>query len=608
MTPVRKLLVTGVAVLGAAGAIAIGALAVRAVRDPVGPAPPGGFEAMRAGAEYEGAASCGDCHRGHVESWARTFHRTMTQEATPESVVAPFDGRSIDVLGARTTAWREGDRFFMDTVNPLTGTMETLPIVRTVGSRRIQQYVTRIGDKHVRLPLAWSMAEKRWFHLSEAFFHGDGSGFLEHAAVWDLNCIFCHNVKANPGALRDGSVASSVEELGIACEACHGPGEEHARRMRSPLRRYAFRTSYPVDPTIVNPGRLPQERSVQVCGHCHGQRVPANLDDVFRIFRDGDPYTPGEDLFRIWLPVTRDTKAGDIDFAPRFWKDGSPRLTAYEMQGVMASPCWADEQFTCLSCHAMHAGDPRGQLRPDLPGDAACVQCHDSLPGDHSRHAPASEGARCTSCHMPEVVYGIMTWHPTHQIDSPDPAAAASVAKPDACTACHVGRSRAWAQAQSDRLWPRRLRAVGASAPGSAAAPPAAALPAAALPAAAEIPRALFAGDALYRTLAAHRLGLPAPEPEAARLAVPLLAEALLDDYPNVRRTAAISLRALTGRDDVPDAHAPVDARRAFRDAVQARRVTGVPGWPFTAEGGVDRETIEAWKAAREEIPISVGE
>ena len=596
--PMKRLLFAAIGLLGAVG-LAV-ALVAAAVRDPVGPAPAGGFEALRAGADYQGSTSCGDCHRGHVASWSRTFHRTMTQVASPASVVAPFDGRPVDVLGVRTTPRREGDAFFMDTLNPITGAMETLPIVRTVGSRRMQQYVTRIGDRHVRLPIAWSIEENRWFHLSEAFFGQDGGGWLEHATVWDLNCIFCHNVKAVPGALRDGSIDSSVEELGIACEACHGPGEEHAKRMRSPLRRYAFRVKFPVDPTIVNPGRMPQERSVQVCGHCHGQRVPAELDDVFRIFRDGDPYTPGEDLFKTWRPVTRATKAEDLDFAPRFWKDGSPRLTAYEMQGVMASPCWADERFTCLSCHAMHVGDPKGQLRPDLPGDATCLQCHENLAGDalpkHSRHAASSEGSRCRACHMPEIVYGVMTWHPTHLIGSPDPVAERAIGKPDACTTCHVGRSIAWADAQ----WPRQRRA---SEPH---ADPRADLEADLQDA--EIPRALFAGDALYRTLAAHRLGLPAPEPEAARLAVPLLAEALLDPYPNVRRTAGISLRALTGRDDVPHANDPIELRMAFRDAVQSRPVEPAAGWPFGADGRLDRETIARWTSQREEIPITVGE
>ena len=50
-------------------------------------------------------------------------------------------------------------------------------------------------------------------------------------------------------------------ELGIACEACHGPAEEHVRFYQSPVRRYLryFRQVQDpdaCDPTIVNPEKL----------------------------------------------------------------------------------------------------------------------------------------------------------------------------------------------------------------------------------------------------------------------------------------------------------------------------------------------------------------
>ena len=146
----------------------------------------------------------------------------------------------------------------------------------------------------------------------------------------------------------------------------------------------------------------------------------------------------GEDLSKYFTPVDRGVTIGSFSFATRFWSDGSPRLTAYEYQGLLRSDCFRRGGMTCLSCHAMHAGDPHGQMRPDLPGDAICTQCHGAYSGtrlaQHTRHARASAGSRCVACHMPPVVYGIMNWHPTHEIVSPDPRAAAASGKPDACT------------------------------------------------------------------------------------------------------------------------------------------------------------------------------
>src|SRR5437764_14680450 len=34
--------------------------------------------------------ACAKCHQGHYDSWHRTYHRSMTREATPENVKGDF--------------------------------------------------------------------------------------------------------------------------------------------------------------------------------------------------------------------------------------------------------------------------------------------------------------------------------------------------------------------------------------------------------------------------------------------------------------------------------------------------------------------------------------
>ena len=68
-----------------------------------------------------------------------------------------------------------------------------------------------------------------------------GGDFDRHVTRWNDNCVFCHNVAPNPA--RDpgsGRFDTSVAELGVACEACHGPGAEHVARNGNPLRRWTL--------------------------------------------------------------------------------------------------------------------------------------------------------------------------------------------------------------------------------------------------------------------------------------------------------------------------------------------------------------------------------
>ena len=163
---------------------------------------------------YTTSRSCVMCHPQRYETWHRTFHRTMTQSATSDAVVGDFNDATLTYQGVTSRFTRDGERYVIETLSPA-GVMERYGVVMTVGSRRIQQYVARIGDHHVRLPVAWNIEEKRWIHLNGGFLHPDGSDFNTHLAVWDNNCIFCHNVKARPGFDNDANTFDArVAELG----------------------------------------------------------------------------------------------------------------------------------------------------------------------------------------------------------------------------------------------------------------------------------------------------------------------------------------------------------------------------------------------------------
>src|SRR4051812_13614638 len=45
---------------------------------------------------YASSQPCIACHPSQYAAWHRSYHRTMTQVATPETVVANFDGVRVD--------------------------------------------------------------------------------------------------------------------------------------------------------------------------------------------------------------------------------------------------------------------------------------------------------------------------------------------------------------------------------------------------------------------------------------------------------------------------------------------------------------------------------
>lgn len=488
---------------------------------------------------YSGSASCRTCHPDHHESWRRTYHRTMTQEATPETVVGDFGGVAYIYGGVTSRFLREGDHFVIETLDGQ-GRLRKQRVARTVGSRRVQQYLTREGDRYVRLPVAWDIEAGRWFHLTSGFLDPDGTDFNRHRALWDANCVFCHNVKARPGYdWERARFDTQVAELGIGCEACHGPGDEHVARNHWPQRRYYLHYTDDADPTIVNPERLPPLQRIQVCGHCHGQRMPQPMERIREFLSQGDPYTAGDDLSRYTTPLSRDTHLPGVDVSLRFWKDGTPRLSAYEYQGLLMSRDFQEGGLTCQHCHSMHGGDPKGMIEPVMRGPAACQSCHPAIverAAEHSRHAEGSAGTDCYACHMPKVTYGVMTVHRTHRIQVPEPERAWRHEMPEACTLCHTDRSAEWAA--------RTLREQQGR-------PPPEDIPSDASFKVAEGVRSLLAGDVVQRAVVAAAMGEErgaTPRALERLWAVPFLLVAMEDDYPSVRRLAYRSLTALIER------------------------------------------------------------
>jgi predicted CXXCH cytochrome family protein len=551
-----------------------------------------GIRKGKADENYIRSENCLACHENHFASWRKTHHSRMTQDARPGSVQGDFENsNTLEYLGVKTRMEKRGAQFFLNFAYP-DGKSESYKIERTVGSRRMEQYIALQNGQYYRLPIAYDLVNKRWVSLNGSFFYPDGDNFKQHLAQWDTNCVFCHNVKAQPNFNFQTRLAKTeVAELGIACGACHGQGAEHAEAASSPVTRAIWHLDEKANTGIVNPLKLDTDRSMMICGHCHGQRVPEPQDRIREIMGRGDPFDAGEDLSAFYRPIHADTKIGDNSFANRFWPDGSPRLTAYEYQGITGSACFtkgtAGSRINCLSCHTMHDGDIKGQITEEKRTNQACTQCHTELAQpaaltSHTKHGADSTGSSCYSCHMPEVVSGIMAFHKTHEITVPNPALTAEKGVPNACNQCHVDRSVKWSVEQAKVLWPSRYKDSVAPVDKQFEIE--------------EGVRGLFAGDALTRAMMADALAKHSA-PEWSSL---FLAEAFAtENYPIVRFFAANGLAVAHDRPK-PDYLADPGTR--------GRQISQ---WLDTFDPGRRREMqklVEFLRKQRKDVDLEVGE
>jgi predicted CXXCH cytochrome family protein len=430
--------------------------------------------------------ACGACHPAQFESWHRTYHRTMTREATPETVKGDFNDGTNHYRGFTTRMTREGDAYFMSTLDPgwsellarAGGQADRVPpprhvkirVDRLVGSHWLQECLHRQENgQYIRLPVLYHIAERRWVHTAGAFLAPESEDFWARSrgANWNESCLYCHNTEPSKNPIRGphGSPVgyeTEVAELGIACAACHGRGEQHVRQHET-LRAGA-------QDDIVHPGRLSVPRRDDICARCHGALAPKPAMWDPRTHRD--PFVPGQDL-RIFnhlfhseahqaelaglRPVSPKPPPPDATDG-RFWGDGTPLTTALEFNGMALSACYqgGNGSLSCLSCHTMHGNDPNMLLKPKMRTNEACFQCH---PGyrtrvaEHTRHASDSAGSLCVNCHMAPQVYSLMTTHRSHRIETPTLAGSLGSGKPHACNLCHLDQSLGWTKQQLAQ-WP----------------------------------------------------------------------------------------------------------------------------------------------------------
>jgi hypothetical protein len=525
---------------------------------------------------YAGSQTCQACHPSQYRTWYRSYHRTMTQVATPETAVADFDNVTVEAVHGRPMLLqRTGRQLWAQFDDPDSSNQPELrrpikrPVVMITGSHHQQVYWYATGKRRLlgQLPGAYLIAEQRWIPRRHAVLHPPGEPPLSETGHWNSICIACHATHGKPQfdtpfgsrPVDDQVVETTAAEFGIACEACHGPGERHARTNGNPLRRYGFHLSGTPDDTIMQPLRMNVRRSSEVCGQCHGVWEFYDRAGERRANSGGLPFRPGDALRETRFvaqpasnadsPAMKTLLADDPRFiTDSFWSDGMVRVTGREYNGLIESPCFTNatedkRTLSCMSCHAMHAspGDPRpldqwadDQLAPGMAGNDACVQCHPAVGAQltaHTKHGADSAGSTCYNCHMPYTTYGLLKTIRSHTVSNPSAAESQQTGRPNACNLCHLDKTLKWTAENLGRWYGTPEVSLTDDEQTVAASL-----------------LWVLRGDAGQRAITAQAMAWsPAQQVSGTEWMAPYLAQLLDDPYDAIRFIASRSLRTLPG-------------------------------------------------------------
>jgi predicted CXXCH cytochrome family protein len=478
-TMLKKIIVVVIVLLAIAAASAT--LATAQGNQPPGPT-------------YIGSDKCAACHPAIYESWSASLHTKMILDPAKDSkaILAAFDKLSSVITDTKllykktevvlTLGWRYRQRYIL--ADPKTGRL-----VMGAGQWNIP------GQGPAASDAAWQPAAA--------------------GEDWLKECAGCHTTgfnleKANKFTAANYKTGKGLPfvELGIGCEACHGPGSEHAVPGKSTQDNIPVNKSKALD--------------AQICGQCHTRG--ASKDDKGETHQYPLGYTPGGDLSKAnWTPV----QPTGQDTDPNWWVDGHAKthrqqylewqpskhaaaLDTLKKQGGQdscvvchsadaflasqdkaAQPVkLADAKFsiTCQTCHDPHKTSTQmfnellrnesykectachngtsGGAHPIKAGDAVHEPMQEmyegkgavGVEGKASPHFTAKDGqAICVSCHMPGTAKSADTIATsnrdiaTHDWKIVMPGKAEK-GEPSACSACHLNDKANAPQFSADAL------------------------------------------------------------------------------------------------------------------------------------------------------------
>jgi len=394
----RRFAVGGVILVVVAGA-AFYALRDRAKPAPPSPAPAETAPSLAAVAaepsppentnKYVGSQVCAECHAEIAETYAaHPMSNTLAAvaDAMPIEVLSD-NAAEFEAQGCRYRVQRVGERmvhteFMTDAAGRLIYE-QPVDVQYAVGSgRTARSYVIDRDGILFESPITWYVESQKWA-LSPGYDENPRQRFNRRVSD---GCVQCHSGRAAPAGDRNSNRFEQppFHELGIGCERCHGPGQQHVEHMSA-----GGDSKSEGDLLIVNPAKLDKHLSESVCYQCHmdGERRILRKNRAYHDFRPG---MATEDIWTVFASQAASRADESLPFTSH-------------VEQMRASACFRESQgeLSCTSCHDPHR-TPGPTEKAAFYRDR-CNSCHStrgcSLPLDKREAEPALNS--CIHCHMP---------------------------------------------------------------------------------------------------------------------------------------------------------------------------------------------------------------
>jgi formate-dependent nitrite reductase cytochrome c552 subunit len=347
------------------------------------------------GATFVGSETCKRCHERTFLEWKTSLHSRMMRDVKLEPLanIGDFEAPS-DV---RTFTKKE--------------------VAYTLGSQWKQMYLKKEGSDIKVFPAQYNVFTGEW----KPYFPDE-----PEKRNWLNECAGCHATGVDPEK-------KTFVEMGIACEACHGPGSNHVEAV----------PGYEI-PTIIQASRLTPALAAQICGSCHTRGRDKTGKHAYSA---GYQIRKGVGNIRLYFNEVDPGKDGEY-----FWPSGESKYSNQQYLDWKQSE-HAKVGVNCITCHDVHQSKSALQGVGEIPNplviirsktrlfeDKLCKSCHTTV-WYRSVHRIHTFGS-CVRCHMPKVA-GIGEAGDAHShtfrfmFPQATLKAGGLVKQPNACNGCH---------------------------------------------------------------------------------------------------------------------------------------------------------------------------